>query len=183
VALGASTGGPVVIQGLLAALPHDFPAAVLIVQHMATGFITGFTDWLAQSSGIPVKVAVHGEPLHPGCAYVAPDGLNMGIGPDGRIALAKGENNNGHCPSVAHLFRTVAEGCRDQAIGILLSGMGKDGAEELRRMREEGAVTIAQDAESSVVYGMPGEARKLDAATHVLPPGQMVEMLKRLLKG
>lgn len=181
VAIGASTGGPVVIQRILAALPQDFPAAVLIVQHMAKGFITGFSEWLAQSSGIPVKVAVQGEPLHPGCAYVAPDGLNMGVGPDGRIALAKGENNNGHCPSVAHLFRSVAESCRDQAIGVLLTGMGKDGAEELRRLRGEGAVTIAQDAESSVVYGMPGEAKNLDAATHVLPPEQIVETLKKLL--
>jgi two-component system chemotaxis response regulator CheB len=182
VAIGASTGGPVVIQRLLAALPQEFPAAVLIVQHMARGFIAGFAEWLAQSSGIPVKVAVHGEPLHPGCAYVAPDGLNMGVGPDGRITLSRGENNNGHCPSVAHLFRSVAESCAGRAIGVLLSGMGKDGAEELGLMKAGGSVTIAQDAESSVVYGMPGEARNLGAAAHVLPPDGIAEALKRLVE-
>ena len=182
VAIGASTGGPVAIQQILAFLPRDFFPAVLIVQHMARGFIAGFTEWLAQSSAIPVKLAVHGEPLHSGCVYVAPDGFDMGMGTDGRIALSKGDNNNGHCPSVSHLFRSIASTYGRSAVGGLLTGMGKDGAAELRLMREQGAVTIAQDAESSIVYGMPGEAARLGAAEYILPLDRIQPLLVRLVK-
>jgi two-component system chemotaxis response regulator CheB len=179
VAIGASTGGPVVIQQILASLSWEFPASVLIVQHMANGFTTGFVDWLAQSSAIPVKLAVHGEPLHPGCAYVAPDGCNLLVEQEGRITLRKGDGNNGHCPSVSRLFSSVAEVYGGAAVGILLTGMGKDGAEELLQMKERGAVTMAQDKESSIVYGMPGEAEHLHAATHILPPDGIIAVLKR----
>lgn len=181
VAIGASTGGPIAIQQILASLPRDFFPAVLVVQHMARGFIAGFAEWLAQSSAIPVKLAVHGEPLHPGCVYVAPDGCDMGVAADGRIALGKGDNNS-HCPSVSHLFRSIAAIYGGNAVGILLTGMGKDGAAELRLMREQGAVTIAQDAESSIVYGMPGEAAKLEAAEYILPLGRISLLLARLAK-
>lgn len=182
VAIGASTGGPVAIQQILAALPRDFFPAVLIVQHMARGFIAGFAEWLAQSSAIPVKIAVHGEPLHSGCVYVAPDGFDMGMGTDGRIALRKGDSNNGHCPSVSHLFRSIASIYGRSAVGVLLTGMGKDGAAELRLMREHGATTIAQDAESSIVYGMPGEAARLGAAEYILPLDRIQPLLVRLVK-
>jgi two-component system chemotaxis response regulator CheB len=182
VAIGASTGGPIAIQRILASLPRDFFPAVLVVQHMARGFIAGFTEWLAQSSAIPVKIAVQGEPLHSGCVYVAPDGFDMGVGTDGRIALKKGDNNNGHCPSVSHLFRSIASIYGRSAVGVLLTGMGKDGAAELRLMREHGAVTIAQDAESSIVYGMPGEAAKLGAAEYILPLDRIQPLLVRLVK-
>ena len=181
VAIGASTGGPVVIQRILASLPRDFPAPVLIVQHMAKGFTAGFAEWLAQSSGIPVKLAVHGEPLHPGCAYVGPDGFDLLVECEWRITLRKGDNSNGLCPSVSHLFRSVAEVYGGNAIGILLTGMGKDGAEELRLMKERGAVTMAQDKESSVVYGMPGAADRLNAATYILPPDSIIDVLKRVV--
>lgn len=183
VAIGASTGGPVVIQRILASLTRDFAAPVLVVQHMARGFTAGFAEWLAQSSAIPVKLAVHGEPLHPGCAYVAPDGFDMQVERRGRIMLRKGNNANGHCPSVSSLFRSVAEIYGENAVGILLTGMGRDGAEELRLMRERGAVTMAQDEESSIVYGMPGAADMLNAATHILPPDSIAEMLKRVVCG
>ena len=182
VAIGASTGGPIAIQQILAALPRDFFPAVLVVQHMAKGFIAGFAEWLAQSSAIPVKIAVHGEPLHSGCVYVAPDGFDMGMGTDGRIALSKGDNNNGHCPSVSHLFRSIASTYGRSAVGVLLTGMGKDGAAELRLMREHGAATIAQDAESSIVYGMPGEAARLGAAEYILPLDRIQPLLVRLVK-
>lgn len=181
VAIGASTGGPIVIQRILTALPRDFPAPLLIVQHMANGFITGFAGWLAQSSEIPVSIAVHGETAYPGHAYIAPDGFNMGVEKGARIALVRGDNQNGHCPSVSHLFRSVAVAYEETALGILLTGMGKDGAEELLMMRERGCVTIAQDEESSIVYGMPGVADSIKAATFVLPPDSIIEMLKRLV--
>ncbi|GAM10260.1 chemotaxis response regulator protein-glutamate methylesterase [Geobacter sp. OR-1] len=181
VAMGASTGGPVVIQRILASLPRGFPAPVLIVQHMANGFTKGFAEWLAQSSGIPVKLAVHGELLSPGCAYVGPDGFDMLVESKGRITLRKGDNNKGPCPSVSCLFRSVAEVYGANAIGVLLTGMGKDGAEELRLMKEQGAVTMAQDEESSIVYGMPGAANRLKAATYILSPDSIIEVLKRLM--
>jgi two-component system chemotaxis response regulator CheB len=181
VAIGASTGGPVIIQRILAALASDFPVPLLVVQHMAQGFVTGFAAWLAQSAGIRVKIAQHGEPARPGCAFIAPYGFNMGVNKDGSIALSRGDDHNAHCPSVSHLFRSVAEAYGAAAVGILLTGMGKDGAQELLMMKERGAVTIAQDRESSIVYGMPGMADSLNAATFVLPPDAIAEMLKRLV--
>jgi two-component system chemotaxis response regulator CheB len=181
VAIGASTGGPILIQRILATLPRDFPVPVLVVQHMAAGFIAGFAAWLAQSAGINAKVAQQGEPVCPGCIYVAPDGYNMGVDKNGWITLSTGDSHNGHCPSVSHLFRSVAEAYGEAAVGILLSGMGKDGAQELLLMKERGAVTIAQDEASSIVFGMPGAAVSLNAATLVLSPDAIAEMLKVLV--
>jgi two-component system chemotaxis response regulator CheB len=181
VAIGASTGGPVVLQRILAGLPKDYPAPVLIVQHIAAGFVHGFADWLAQASGFAVEVATHNERLLPRRAYVAPDGFHMEVAEGGdRILLVRGEPENGLCPSVASLFRSVARVCGRAAIGILLTGMGRDGAHELGLMRARGAVTIAQDEESSVIHGMPGEAISMGAATHVLPPEGIAALLTRL---
>jgi two-component system, chemotaxis family, protein-glutamate methylesterase/glutaminase len=170
VAIGASTGGPPVLQTILAGLPRSFPIPVLIVQHIAAGFTQGFVEWLAQSSSLPVHIPVHGQSVLPGQAYVAPDGLHMAVGADGRVQLRSDEPENGLRPSVACLFRSVAKAYGQSAVGVLLSGMGKDGAWELRLMKEQGAVTIAQDQDTSVVHGMPGEAIKLGGATFVLPP-------------
>ncbi len=181
VAIGASTGGPIVIQQILDSLPRDFPAPVLIVQHMALGFTTGFVEWLGQSAGISVRLALHGELLHSGCAYVAPDGFDLVVEKEGRITLRKGNSSNGHCPSVSHLFQSVADVYGGKSIGILLTGMGEDGAKELRIMKERGAVTIAQDKESSIVYGMPGAAEHLNAATYILPPDAIIDVLKRVV--
>jgi two-component system chemotaxis response regulator CheB len=180
VAIGASTGGPVVLQTILSGLKKDFPAPVLIVQHMAPGFIQGFVDWLAQSSGLPIRIAVHGESVLPGNAYVAPDGFQMGVR-SGRTFLSEAPLENGLRPSVSYLFRSVANAYGARAVGILLTGMGTDGAKELKLMKEKGAMTIAQDKESSIVYGMPGEALKLDAASYVLPSNKIAAALQRLV--
>jgi two-component system chemotaxis response regulator CheB len=182
VTIGASTGGPPVIETILSGLPKEFPAPLLIVQHIAAGFVQGFADWLARSSGFPVKVASHGEYPLPGRAYLAPDNLHMGVGSGGRILLSTDEPENSLRPAVSRLFRSVAEVFGQYAAGVLLTGMGKDGARELRLMREKGAVTIAQDKESSVVYGMPGEAVALNAATYVLPPARIAEFLSGMTK-
>ena len=170
VAIGASTGGPPVLQAILAGLPRNFPVPVVIVQHIAAGFTQGFVEWLAQSSSLAVHVPTHGESVLPGQAYVAPDGVHMAVGTDGRVQLKAEEPENGLRPSVACLFRSVAKAYGQNAVGVLLTGMGKDGASELKLMKEQGAVTIAQDRETSVVHGMPGEAIKLGGATYVLPP-------------
>jgi two-component system chemotaxis response regulator CheB len=180
VGIGASTGGPPAVQTILAALPKDFPAAILLVQHIAVGFLPGLAGWLDQTTGLRIHIAAHGvEPL-PGHVYVAPDNFHMGLGAGGRIVLSKDEPEGGLRPSVAHLFRSLAEQCGSAAVGVLLTGMGTDGAAALRQMRDCGAVTIAQDRESSVVHGMPGEAIRLDAAIHILPPERIAPLLGSL---
>ncbi|MBI2311395.1 MAG: chemotaxis response regulator protein-glutamate methylesterase [Betaproteobacteria bacterium] len=181
VAIGASTGGPVVLQTILSRLPKNLPVPIVIVQHIAAGFTPGMAEWLAESSGFPVHVAAQGEYLLPGHAYIAPDGFQMKIEAGNRIALRTDDPENGHRPSVSYLFRSVAEVMGRGAIGVLLSGMGKDGAEELKQMKARGAVTIAQDRETCAVPGMPGEAIELGAADYVLPPSGIAEAIGSLL--
>jgi two-component system, chemotaxis family, protein-glutamate methylesterase/glutaminase len=181
VAIGASTGGPLALQTLLSGLPKDFAVPVLIVQHMAPGFVQGFTEWLTQSTGLPVHVAAAGDDLLPGHAYVAPDGVHMQVGTGRRIVLSQDVPKNGLRPSVSCLFQSVARVFGCYAAGVLLTGMGNDGAEELKLMKDGGAVTIVQDKDTAVVHGMPGEAIKLDAATYVLSPDEMAPTLMRLV--
>ena len=168
--IGASTGGPLPIRTILSALPPAFPAAVLVVQHISAGFGAGFAEWLAGASRLPVQLAVDGEPVTPGRVYVAPDQAHMGVRDGPRIRLGHGEPENGLRPSVSHLFRSAARVYGKRAVGVLLSGMGRDGAEELKSLRDIGAVTFAQDSESCVVFGMPGEAVRLGGASYIMPP-------------
>ncbi|HSI94809.1 MAG: chemotaxis-specific protein-glutamate methyltransferase CheB [Methylophilaceae bacterium] len=177
VAIGSSTGGPLVLQQLLTRLPKDFPLPIIIVQHIAQGFTEGFVQWLTEASGFPVRLAVHGQVMMPGHAYVVPNGFQPSIDAYARITLKKDPPENGHCPSVSCLFRSVAQAYGASAVGVLLTGMGKDGAAELGLMRANGALTIAQDKESSVVHGMPGEAIALGAAAYVLGPDKIASAL------
>ncbi|MFZ2391843.1 CheB methylesterase domain-containing protein, partial [Rhodoferax sp.] len=180
VAIGASTGGPPVLQTILAALPKSFPVPVVIVQHMAAGFSRGFMEWLALSSALPLHLAAHGEHMRPGHVYLAPDEVQMKVARHERIVLTRDEPENGLRPSVSCLFRSVVEVYGCDAVAGLLTGMGRDGAEELRLLKEKGAITFAQDRESSVVHGMPGEAIRLDAAMLVLSPGKIAAVLTSL---
>lgn len=180
VAIGASTGGPPALHTILAGLPKAFPVPVLIVQHMAAGFIQGFAEWLAQSTNLPVHVAAHGETILPGHVYIAPDEYQMKVERSGKIVLTRDAPENGLRPSVSYLFRSIADNYGCAAVAGLLTGMGRDGAEELRLLKEKGAVTFAQDKDSSVVHGMPGEAIKLNAATFVLPPDKIAATLVNL---
>jgi two-component system, chemotaxis family, protein-glutamate methylesterase/glutaminase len=182
VAMGGSTGATNVFQTILRGLPGNFPVPILIVQHMSTGFIQGFSEWLTDTTAFPASVAIHGETMLPGRAYIAPEGFHMGVDNNRRIVYSTGDPENGAIPSVSHLFRSVSQACANHAIGVLLSGMGKDGADELRMLKNAGAVTIVQDQESSVVYGMPGEAVKLGAAVYILPPEKIAGTLLTLLK-
>ena len=181
VTMGASTGGPSTIEAILAALPKNFPVPILIVQHMSAGFIGGFVQWLRSSSRLPVHLATHGELLLPGHVYVAPDEYQMKVEREGKIALTKDEPEYGLRPSVSYLFRSVAEVYGCDSVAGLLTGMGRDGAEEMRLLKEKGAVTFAQDKDSSVVHGMPGEAIKLDAAMLVLPQEKIAAVLMNLV--
>jgi two-component system chemotaxis response regulator CheB len=180
-AIGASTGGPPVIQQILTGLPSGFDLPVLIVQHMAEGFIDSFAEWLNQTSPLPVHLASHGTTPRPGHVYVAPDARQMTIDSRGIIRCTDDRPENGLRPAVSCLFRSVAEVYGKHSIGVLLTGMGRDGAAELKLMRDRGAVTIAQDEESSAVFGMPGEAVKLGGATYVLPAEKIAGVLTSLV--
>ena len=177
IGIGASTGGPQVLQEILAGLPKGFPVPILIVQHIAHGFLPGLAEWLNQTTGFQIHVGAHLVWPLPGHVYLAPDDFHMGISASGRIRLTKEERENGLRPAVSYLFRSLAEVCGPAAVGMLLTGMGKDGAAELKLLKDRGAVTIAQDRESSVVNGMPGEAIKLNGATHVLPADRIADGL------
>lgn len=177
VGIGASTGGPPVLQTILSRLPRDFPAPLLIVQHIAHGFLPGMVEWLNQTTGLRIHIAAHGEQPLPGHAYVAPDDLHLGISARAQLVLAREAPENGLRPAVAYLFRSLANYCGASSVGVLLTGMGKDGAAELKRMKDRGAHTIAQDRESSIVHGMPGEAIELGAAVQILPPDKIADAL------
>ncbi len=181
VGIGASTGGPPVLQTILSGLPKDFPAPVLVVQHIAHGFLAGMAEWLNQTTSLQIHIASYGTSPLPGHVYLAPDDFHMGIGAGGNIILTREAPENHLRPAVAFLFRSLAETYGPKALGVLLTGMGKDGAEELKVMKAKGSLTIAQDRESSVVHGMPGVAIALGAATHVLPADKIADALISLV--
>ena len=181
IAIGASTGGPPALRTLLSLLSPQVSVPILIVQHIAAGFLPGMAEWLS-SAGRPVEIAQHGLKPRRGRAYLAPDGYQMGLHASGAIALSLAPSENGLRPSASYLFRSVAEVHGERAIGIVLTGMGRDGAQELKLMRDRGAITFAQDQESSVIHGMPGAAIRLEAASYILSPEKIAGMLVAILK-
>lgn len=177
VGIGASTGGPPVLQTILAGLPKDFAVPILVVQHIAQGFLGGMAEWLTDTTGRRVLIAAHNAWPLAGHVYLAPDDFHMGVGAAGAIVLSRDLPTNYVRPAVSYLFRTLAEVCGPRAVGVLLTGMGRDGAQELKELRDTGAVTIVQDQQSSVVHGMPGAAIALGGATHVLPADRIAAAL------
>lgn len=172
-AIGASTGGPAALNIVLKELPAGFPLPVLIVQHMTTGFTAGLVSWLQLESRLKIKIAEDGEYLRSGTVYVAPDDTHLLVAARGVIGLSKAPPVSHVRPSATVLFESVARVYGGEAIGVLLTGMGDDGAAGLRLMRERGALTIAQDEATSAVYGMPKAAVELGAADQVLPLSQI----------
>lgn len=182
VAIGASTGGPPTLQKILSLIPKNLPVPILIVQHIADGFLKGFVEWLNDTTNQSVHIAANNENPKQGNVYLAPNGFQMGVTKSGKLVLKKNGPEYNLCPSVSYLFRSVAEVYKENAIGVLLTGMGKDGAFELKMMRDNGAITIAQDEKSSVIFGMPGEAVKLGAAKYILSPEQIAGTIEQILK-
>ncbi|MBI3456964.1 MAG: chemotaxis-specific protein-glutamate methyltransferase CheB [Candidatus Rokubacteria bacterium] len=180
IAIGASTGGPQVVAEILRTLPGNLGAPILLVQHIAPGFTAGLVEWLGQETRLPVKPAEPGEAVRPGTVYLAVDGSQMGITREGRIRLTREPAEDGFAPSVSYLLQAAAEAYGRSAMGILLTGMGRDGATGLKRMREAGGLTVAQSEESSVIFGMPGEAIRLGAAEYVLSPEQIAGLIRTL---
>lgn len=180
VGIGASTGGPMVIKHILDNLPAKLPLPIFIVQHISPGFTKGFVHWLQRDVKHELRIPSSGEAVNPGCIYVAPDGTHMGVR-HGQIVLSDTDpKEHGLRPSVSYLFRSLDDEYGHKTVAILLTGMGVDGARELKLLRDRGAITIAQNEDTSTVYGMPGEAIKLDAATHEMSPSQIVEYLGQL---
>ncbi len=177
VAIGASTGGPGAIQLILRDLPKDFPVPIIISQHIARGFTGGFVKWLSTTTGFNVKVIAHNEKLIASTAYLCPEGYQTALTRDGRAKLKTCTHSDSTNTSISYLFDSIASTMGGRVIAVLLTGMGKDGAEELKRIRELGGITIAQDAATSLVHGMPGEAIRLGAAQHVMPCDKISALL------
>jgi two-component system, chemotaxis family, protein-glutamate methylesterase/glutaminase len=179
IAMAASTGGPPALHRIFSELPATFNLPILLVQHISRGFCEGFAAWLNSVATIRVKVAEQGEALVGGAAYLAPDDLHLGV-EAGRIRLSSEEPVKGFRPSASLLFRSVAKAFGDAGAAIVLTGMGEDGVEGLRELREARGQVIAQDKESSVFFGMPGAVIAAGLATEVLSlsaiPSRMVGM-------
>jgi two-component system chemotaxis response regulator CheB len=175
VAMAASTGGPSALATVLSGLAGT-AAPVLVVQHLHPDFTAGLIDWMARVSALPVELAEHGRVPRPGRVYVAPGGLHLRLGADSRLALDP-DPVTVHRPSADELFRSVADHAGKGGIGVLLTGMGDDGAKGLLAIRKAGGTTFAQDEESSAVFGMPGAARRLGAVDDLLPPDALARAI------
>ncbi len=169
IAIAASTGGPPALAHVLGAFARETPLVFVVVQHIAPGFLSGFVDWLSGEIRLDVRVARQGDELRAGTAWFAPEGHHVLVGPDRRLALSTEPPRDGHRPSATTLFESVARACGSAATGVLLTGVGRDGAQGLAALRAAGARTICQDAATSVVHGMPQAAIELGAAEKVLP--------------
>jgi two-component system chemotaxis response regulator CheB len=168
--IGASTGGPHALLSVLSALPADLPQAVLVVQHMAEGFIGGLASWLDQLVPLSVRVGESGRRLEPGTVTIAPSGGNLLIQDHRlRVLVTPPEPGQFHVPGIDATMASVAHALGPDAVGVLLTGMGRDGAAGLLAMRGRGAFTIGQDEATSAVYGMPAAAAALDAVDQQLP--------------
>lgn len=182
VAIGASTGGPNAIRVILEGLEPGFSLPILIVQHMSEGFVSGLAQWLTNATGFPVSVASDGQRLVPGRALLAPDGAHMALAPGLKINLSDAPPENNARPSITCLFRSVARTLGAHSVGILLTGMGTDGAAGLKQIREAGGLTFAEHSSSAVVYGMPQEALAIGAVDHMLTPVQISRTLSSLIR-
>jgi len=182
VGVGASTGGPAAVRELLSSLPVDFRPSILLVQHITAGFVTSLTQWLQRGSSLPVELARDGIKLPWHGVLVGPDDAHLTIA-HGRVRLEPGPARNGHRPSVDCLFESMAAWRPRSSAGILMTGMGEDGAAGLGRLREKGGRTMVQDAETSVVFGMPGSALRLGAASLALPPRGLAKSLVAMSVG
>jgi len=168
-AIGASTGGPTAVAELLSALPSTLSAAVLVVQHLDRGFSKNLADMLGSQASLPVALAEPGDRLKPGRVYVAKGGDHMVLSSVNTLEYRREPADNPYRPSIDALFGSLAQANLPLGVAVLLTGMGSDGAQGLLRLKQAGWFTIAQDKNSSAVYGMPKAARDLGAANLILP--------------
>ena len=181
VAIGSSAGGPTALTTLLSALPADFPAAIVIIQHVDKQFTEGLTTWFATHTKLQVRVAQEGDRLQAGVVYLAGRDRHLILSSPTQIGYVSQPTDSSYCPSVDVFFKSLAKNWSGRAIGVLLTGMGRDGAEGLKALREAGHYTIAQDKRTSAVYGMPKAAVELDAAREILALDKIAPRLTNIL--
>jgi len=183
VAIGSSSGGPLALSSILSALPADFPAAIVIVQHVDEHFAKQLMLWLAEQSALPFALAKQGEVPQAGTVLLAGTNDHLAIGSDGKLIYTPHPREYVYRPSVDVFFESVAKHWHNRVTGVLLTGMGRDGAAGLLKLRQMGYHTIAQDRASSAVYGMPKAAAELNAAVEILAvddiPRTLVELVKK----
>jgi two-component system response regulator WspF len=177
IAIGASAGGPAALATVLRGLPRDFPAAIVIVQHVDEQFAPGMATWLGQQTALTVKIAAEGDRLAPGTVLLAGTSHHLVCTGADRVGYAAEPAGYSYRPSVDVLFQSISHHWPGDVIGVLLTGMGRDGAVGLRALRNQGHHTIAQDEASSAVYGMPKAAATLHAAVEILPVDRIAPRL------
>jgi len=177
IAIGASTGGPSAIAKIVSKLPVDLQASVVVVQHVDEKFTQGFADWLNRQSSLPVYLAKEGDRLLPGKVLVAGTNNHLYLRKDGSLGYKSEPKNLPHRPSVDVLFESILNNWSGKVIAALLTGMGKDGAEGLLRLKNSGVFTIAQNSATCAVYGMPKAAAELNAASRILPVDRIAEKM------
>ncbi len=179
--IGASLGGPRALSTILKTLPGSFPLPIAVVQHIADGFTQGLAGWLDQESALTVAEAAEGEPLRAGRVVLAPSGKHLVV-TRGQVHLSDDPPVETFKPSVTPLFASAARHYGRRACGVLLTGMGRDGAEGLKEIREQGGTTIVQDEATSAVFGMPRAAIDLGAAERVLALEEIPRVLQELAR-
>lgn len=176
VAIGVSTGGPQALQALLSHIPANFPGAILVVQHMSKGFIDGLVEWLKYTTKPEIKVAEEGDKIKDSAIFIAPDDFHMKAGDDGRIHLVQNTDKTiTHVPSIDVMMRSVAEVYGNNALGLIMTGMGKDGVEGMKAIKKFGGQTIAQDEKSSTIFGMNKIAIECQCVDRIVPLEQIVD--------
>jgi len=180
IAVAASTGGPAVLLDIVRNLPADFALPILIVQHIARGFVGGLAEWLNSGARLKVKIAEHDEGLRRGTVYLAPEDRHLGVNPGGTVLLSPSPAIGGFRPSATFLFRSVASVYGKETAAVILTGMGRDGVDGLGEVRAIGGHVIAQDEASSVVYGMPQEAVRAGVVDAIVPAAQIAGYLAQI---
>lgn len=180
IGIAASTGGPQALAQILPRLPADFHAPVLVAQHISDGFAAGMADWLAGLCPLPVRLASGGEPLEPGVIWLSPSESNLAVSDDHRLELCGREEGEVYRPSCNVLFDSLARAFGPNAVGVVLTGMGRDGLIGLEAIRRAGGATFAQDEASSIVFGMNRRAIEAGVVQRVLPVGEIAGALVRL---
>jgi chemotaxis response regulator CheB len=181
VALGASAGGPGALAVVLAELPRDVPAPLVIVQHIDERFAPSMAAWLATRCALPVRTAAAGDVLLPGTVYLAGRNDHLVLRDRDTLDYTRKPADVPYRPSIDVFFRSVARYWKGEAVGVLLTGMGRDGAAGLRALRDAGAFTIAQDRDSSAVYGIPKAAAEMQAAVEILPLDRIAGQIRQAL--
>ena len=182
VVIGSSAGGPAALTTILASLPLTFPAAVVIIQHVDKQFAQGLTAWFTSATRLPIRVAHEGDRLEAGVVYLAGQNRHLVMFSPTQLGYTAHPEESSYCPSVDVFFKSVAKFWRGQAVGVLLTGMGRDGAEGLKALRDAGHHTIAQDKLTSAIYGMPKAAAELDAAKDILALDKIGPRLASIIK-